>query len=444
MLHYSNLHNYQLRSVKYMIDNDSYGLFLDMGLGKTVSALTATKELYDDFAINKVLVIAPLRVAKTVWHTEISEWSHLSELSYSIITGTLKERLTALNKDAIVYTVNRETVPWLVEHYKSKWPFDMIVIDESSSFKNPTSKRFRSLKKILKYTTRRYILTGTPTPNGLIDLWSQIYILDEGERLGKNITRFRNTYFDKDFMGYNYTLKEGADERIASKIRDKVVSMNSEDYLELPDVVASVLNVPLSGKLLKQYSQFEEDMITKIDNEHEVTAMSAVTLSNKLLQFSSGAIYDEEGVTHHIHDLKLDALDEILEANLGPILVAYNFKHELDRLLKKYPYAEVLHSKWDDKDNARWNNSEIRLLFAHPASAGHGLNLQKGDGHIAVWLGFNWSLELYQQFNKRLHRQGQKNTVSLIHIAVGEIEYRLMRTLTKKDATQKELLGALK
>jgi len=445
MLHYDNLHQYQLTSINKMIENETYGLFLDMGLGKTVSSLTAIKELYDDFAINKVLVIAPLRVSKTVWHSEAKEWSHLKDdLTFSIITGNLEKRLLALQTDAIVYTINRENIPWLVEHYKSKWPFDMIVIDESSSFKNPTSKRFRSLKEILKYTKHRYLLTGTPSPNGLIDLWSQIYILDEGERLGKNITRFRNTYFEKDFMGYNYSLKEGSEEIIIDKIKDKIVSMNSEDYLNLPELIPSVVNVPLEGKLLRQYKQFEEDMITQIA-DNEISAVNAATLSNKLLQFSSGAIYDEDSEVHHIHDLKFEALDEIIEYNPDtPILVAYNFKHELDRLLKRYPQAESLHRKWDDSDNDRWNNNEIPLLFAHPASAGHGLNLQKGDGHIAVWLGFNWSLELYQQFNKRLHRQGQKQPVSLIHIAVGDIEYRLMRTLTKKDITQKELLEALK
>ncbi|WP_373074027.1 SNF2-related protein [Sulfurimonas sp.] len=441
MLNRSNLHEYQNQAVKHIIKKEHSGLFLDMGLGKTVSTLTATTELLDDFATTKVLIVGPLRVCQTVWHTEAENWSHLKHLKFSIVTGNLKERIAALNRKADIYVINRENIPWIVDHYKSKWPFDMLVIDESSSFKNPTSKRFRALKKILKYLKYSVILTGTPSPNGYTDIWSQIYVLDQGERLGKNISMYRRTYFDSDFMGYSYKIKEGAAETIQNKIKDLVLSMSSEDYLELPEYISSVLDTPLTPKLQKLYKDFENDMIIEITDAN-LTAMSAATLSNKLLQFSSGAVYDEDGNVHHIHDLKFDTMDEIIEDNPNDnILVAYNYKHELDRLLKKYPQAVALDK--EGKAVKDWNDGKIKMLLAHPASAGHGLNLQYG-GSLLVWFGFNWSLELYQQFNKRLHRQGQKNIVRNLHIAVGQVEYRLMRSLAKKNVTQKELLESLK
>jgi hypothetical protein len=441
MLDRSNLHDYQNRAVKHIIDVQKSGLFLDMGLGKTVSTLTAATDLLDDFAVMKMIIVAPLRVANTVWHTEAENWSHLKHLRFSIITGKVENRLAALKKDAEIYIINRENIPWLVDHYKSKWPFDMLVIDESSSFKSAVSKRFRALKKILKYINYSTILTGTPSPNGYVDIWSQIYVLDQGERLGKNITMYRNTYFDSDFMGYTYKIKDGSAEKIQSKIKDKILSMASEDYLQLPDFISSVLDTPLTPRLKKKYKEFEDDMIMQLDGT-ELTAMSAATLSNKLLQFSSGAIYDEDKNVHHIHDLKFDTLDEIIEENPNDnILVAYNFKHELTRLKKRYPEAIQLDK--EGKAVKDWNEGKIKILLAHPASAGHGLNLQHG-GSLLVWFGFNWSLELYQQFNKRLHRQGQKNVVRNIHIAVGNIEYKLMKALSKKDVTQKELLDSLK
>lgn len=438
----SDLHNYQLRAIEKVKSQKGTGLFIDMGLGKTTSTLTATMDILDDFEINKFLIIAPLRVANTVWHNEAKNWEHLKELGFSIVTGSEKERIAALKEENQYYVINRENLPWLVDYYKSKWPFDGLAIDESSSFKNPTSKRFRALKKVLKYIKKRIILTGTPSPNGYMDLWSQIFILDDGEALGTSITRFRNTYFDKDFMGFNYTLKEGAAERIQDKIKHLVISMQTADYLNLPEFIPSVIDVPLPSALLKKYKAFEEDMIMAINSEDKITAVSAAALSNKLLQFSSGAVYDEDGTAHHFHDLKFDALDEIMEENPNDnFLIAYNFKHEKERLLKRYPEAVLIDK--EGKAVKDWNEGKIKMLLAHPASAGHGLNLQHG-GSLLIWLGFNWSLELYQQFNKRLHRQGQKEVVRAMHIAVGDVEYRLMRSLAKKDITQDELLKALK
>lgn len=443
MLTKSNLHKYQIDAINFIKENKSVGLFLDMGLGKTTTSLTAFSDMMDDFEIIKPLIIAPLRVANTVFHNEADNWDHLKHLGFSIITGNLKERLFALDQKADAYVINRENIPWLVKHLGNKWNFDALIVDESSSFKNPTSKRFRALKSILKRIKKTVILTGTPSPNGYMDLWSQVYLLDQGERLGKNISMYRRTYFDADFMGYNYTLKVGAKEKIQEKIKDLIMYVPTEGNVELPDFVSSVLDTPLDNKLKKLYKDFEQDMIIQAnDEETNLTAMSAATLSNKLLQFSSGAVYDEDENVHHFHDLKFDTLDEIIEDNPNDnILIAYNYKHELTRLVKRYPQAVVM----DKEGHAvkQWNEGKIKILLAHPASAGHGLNLQHG-GSVLVWFGFNWSLELYQQFNKRLHRQGQKNIVRCFHIAVGDIEYRLMRKLSEKDVTQKELLEALR
>lgn len=442
MLHRHDMRPYQVKGVDFIKDNKGSALFLDMGLGKTGTTLTAISDLLDDFEIIKPLIVAPLRVANTVWKQEADEWSQLNHLNFSIITGNQKERLAALNSKADVYVINRENIPWLVEYYKSKFPFDMLVIDESTSFKNPTSKRFRALKSIMKYIRKSVILTGTPAPNGYIDLFSQIYLVDytADKRLGKNITRYRNTYFDKDFMGFNYILKPGAEERIQEKIKDIVYHVPTEGNVELPDVISSVIDTPLTPKLLKKYKDFEEDMIMQIEGE-DITSMSAAALSNKLLQFSSGAVYDEDQNVYDLHSLKFDTLDEIIEENPNDnMLVAYNFKHELTRLKKRYPEAVVL-SKGGEEVK-QWNDGKIKMMLVHPASAGHGLNLQHG-GSLLVWLGFTWSLENYQQLNKRLHRSGQKNTVRLVHIAVGAVEYRLMRALAKKDVTQSELLRNL-
>jgi len=443
MLTRSNLHSYQEKGVKHIINNFNSALFLEMGLGKTVTTLTAIEELlHNEFIVSKVLIIAPLRVSNSVWHKEASNWEHTKGLKFSICTGSLKERLAGLQRTADVYVINRENVKWLVEHYKNKFPFDMVVIDESSSFKSHTSQRFKALKKILHKINRMVLLTGTPASNGYMDLWSQIYLLDGGHRLGRNISAYRSMFFESDFMGFKYTLRDGSMAKIQTKIQDLVLSMQSEDYLTLPEFIPSVLGNALSGKLLKQYKVLEKDMILQLDKEDEVNATSAAVLTNKLLQFCSGNMYDENKVIHHIHDLKIETLKEIIEENPNDnILVAYNYKHELDSLKEHFKSGVVLDKEGKAVD--RWNNGEIKLLFAHPASAGHGLNLQHG-GSIIVWYGFTWSLELYQQFNARLYRQGQKNNVRVMHIAVGDVEYSLMEALAKKDITQDKLLKSLK
>ena len=443
MLTKNQLHNYQHKAVEHIVSTPKSALFLEMGLGKTISTLTGIEELmHDCFEVDKVLVIAPLRVANTVWHIEAKNWEHTQHLKFSIVTGTVNERLTALQRTADIYVINRENVKWLVEYYKTKWPFDMVVIDESSSFKSHASQRFKALKKVLPYIDRIVELTGTPAPNGYMDLWSQIYLLDGGQRLGKNITFFRNRYFDRDFMGYNYEIRNGAVMEIQNAIGDLVLSMQSEDYLELPDYVPSVLSNKLEGKLLKDYNVLKTNMMLELNKEDSITAMSAASLSNKLLQFCSGNIYDEVKDVHHIHNLKIETLKEIIDENPNDnILVAYNYKHELAALESAFPEAKLLSKS--GQEVAEWNEGKIKTLLAHPASAGHGLNLQHG-GALVVWYGFTWSLELYQQFNARLHRQGQKDVVRVMHIAVGDEEDRLMKTLAQKDVTQDKLLKALK
>lgn len=450
MLKRDNLHNYQLKAINHIKDNLGSGLFLQMGLGKTTSTLTAYSDLIDDFEIIKPLIIAPLMITKSVWKQECKEWEHLKHLNVSVIVGTEKERIEALNQKADFYIINRENVVWLGEYYKAKFPFDAIIIDESSSFKNPSSKRFRMLRKIvnLPKVKRTTILTGTPSPGGYIDLWSQIFVLDKGERLGKNISMYRRSFFDTDYMGYNYIIKKGSDEIINDRIKDIVISMKAEDYLEMPEFIPSIINIPLGGKLAKEYDKFEDEMIYKLDSQPEdddptIVAQTAATLTMKLMQFSSGAIYDDNHNVEIIHDLKFQALDEIIEANPDEqILIAYNFKHEKDRLEQRYKNLEFMDKKMLNVD--RWNNKEIKLLALHPSSAGHGLNLQKSGASLIVWFGFNWSLEVYEQFNARLYRQGQKNNVRCLHLAVGRVEYKLMRALADKKLTQDSIMNALK
>lgn len=436
------LYDYQKRIANSICQNESQGLFVDMGLGKTVSTLTAINDLlFDYFEISKILIVAPLRVANTVWKQEIDEWEHLNGITCSIVTGDLNNRKNQLRKNSHIYVINRENIPWLQEYLlKNKMKFDMVVIDESSSFKNPTSKRFRAMKKLLKNIERRVILTGTPSPNGYMDLWSQIYILDNGERLGPNITSYRSAYFDCDFMGYSYKLREGCDEKINKKISDIVFSMKTEDYISLPEFIMQTIKIDMPRDLENKYNEFKRNMILEMENENDINVTSAAVLTNKLLQFSSGAIYNENQEFIEIHNLKIETLRDILDSTNENVLVAYNFAHEKERLIKAFPEAKFLDA--NPKTIEDWNNGKIKILLAHPASAGHGLNLQKG-GSILIWFGFQWSLELYQQFNKRLHRQGQKNTVRCFHLALGEIEYKLLRSLEDKNMTQKKLLDSL-
>lgn len=443
MLSRHDLHDYQTRSVDYIIDQGRCMLALEMGLGKTTSTLTAVADLIDAGAVSKALVIAPLRVANSVWAQEVAKWGHLQHLRVSVATGAEKARRAALFASADIYVINRENVPWLVENYGGAWPFDMVVVDESSSFKNSQSKRFKALRKMLPIIERMVLLTGTPSPNGLLDLWAQMYLIDFGERLGRTLTNFRQRFFDKDFMGYKYTLRDGSAAKIESLVSDCIIHMSADDYLDMPDRVDVDSVVALPPKSIAAYRDFERQMFMEIEGE-EIEAATAAILANKLLQFSNGATYtDANGSWSEIHSAKLDALAEIVEDNPGEnILVGYNYKFDLERLKKRFPQAVALDKEQSTID--RWNRGETPMLLAHPASAGHGLNLQQG-GALCVWFGLNWSLELTQQFNARLHRQGQGRPVRIVRlIAEDTIDERVASVLNNKDATQSSLLNALK
>ena len=439
MLDKSNLHNYQRRAVDFICDKHNVALFLGLGLGKSIISLTAIDELmYDSFIVDKVLIIAPLRVINSVWEQEAKKWKHTQHLRFSNLSGGKANMLKGLQKTADVYLINRENIPALVEHLGKRWDFDMVIIDESSSFKNSRSKRFRAMKKIAHKIDYLTLLTGTPNPNGMIDLWSQFYLIDGGLRLGRTLTNYRSLYFDVDFFGYNYTLRHGALKKIQDKIQDVVLSMSAEDYLEVPEAIPIVMEQPLKGDLLKTYKKFEKEMLIKLNDEDTLTAVSAATLTNKLLQFCSGNVYDENGKVHHFHKLKIDMLKEVMEDYPNEnLLIAYNYKHELEALTEAFPEAVVLDKKGKAIDE--WNEGKIKMLLAQPQSASMGLNLQEG-GNIVVWYGFTFNLESYLQFNARLHRQGQKNKVTILHLAVGKVEHKLMLALARKE---KDLVGLL-
>lgn len=444
MLLRDDLHEYQNRAIEFIKSEKRCGLFLDMGLGKTATSLTAASDMLDMMAVKKVLVIAPLRVANSVWAQEARNWEHLQHLKVSVCTGPEKKRMAGLHRTADVYTINRENVPWLVQHYAKKWPFDAVIIDESSSFKSPSSKRFKALKRILPDTNYVVLLTGTPSPNGLLDLWSQLYLVDFGQRLGKTFTGYKQRFFESDFMGYKFTPREGAADNIHRILSDKVLSMSAADYLEVPDRIDITTTVDLPAKIKQQYDSFENTLLAELESGEEVEAISAAVLANKLLQWSNGATYtDDKGNWSELHVAKLDALAEIIEDNPGEnLLVAYNYKTDLERLQKRFPEAVVLDKEQRTIDD--WNAGKIKMLLAHPASAGHGINLQHG-GSVIVWFGLNWSLELTQQFNGRLHRQGQQKPVRIIHlVAKGCIDERVMIAIDEKGQTQEALLSALK
>jgi len=443
MLNESNLHEYQRRAITFAKNNPKCALFLDLGLGKTVTTLTVIKDLLDSFDVNKVLVISPLRVTNTVWHKEIANWSHLKDLSYVIATGTERERIAALYKTVDVTLINRENVPWLVKHYGAKFPFDMVVIDESSSFKNPSSQRFKALRKVTNKITRMIQLTATPSPNGLLDIWSQISLLDDGKRLGRTMTAYKSRFFESDYMGYKFNPREGSKQTIYQLIEDITMTLKAEDYLDMPDRIDSIIKVQLPTSIKKQYDDLEKDFLIII-NDDTITTTSAAALANKLLQFSNGAIYIDDLKNYEVlHDLKIEALKEIVEENPNEnLLIAYNYKTDLIRLQEAFPKAVVLDKKGEAVD--KWNNGDIKMLLAHPMSAGHGLNLQKG-GSVIIWFGLNWSLELYQQFNGRVHRQGQEKPTRIIHIvADGCIDEKVIKAIESKAETQNDLLDHLK
>jgi SNF2 family DNA or RNA helicase len=442
MLSQNDLHPYQHQAIEFIKTRKRCGLALEMGLGKTASTLTAVADLADGCGIDRVLVIAPLRVANSVWPREVKSWAQLRGLKVAVCTGTERQRLAALQKTADLYVINRENVPWLVEQYKV-WPFDMVVIDESSSFKAQSSRRWKSLKRILPHTEYMVLLTGTPAPNSLLDLWAQQYLIDQGSALGKTFTGYKQRFFDGDFMGYRFKPKPGAAEKIHDLLSETWISMAAADYLQLPARIDLVERIDLPPAVAKAYVEFERTLLAQLPDGQEIEASSAAVLAGKLLQWCNGAAYtDDKGNWALIHEAKLDALEDIVSDNAEPMLVAYNFKSDLARLQARFPDAVLL-----DKDPAtieRWNSGEIRMLLAHPASAGHGLNLQQG-GSLCVWFGLTWSLELYQQFNARLHRQGQTRPVRIVHlVTAGGIDERVMAVLSQKDAQQSALLDALK
>jgi SNF2 family DNA or RNA helicase len=445
-------HNYQKFLIEKLIKKPKLALFVDMGLGKTVCTLTAILDLmYERFKVGRVLVIAPLRVARKTWSDEIKKWDHLKDLDYSIAVGTEEERIAALNANVDVCMINRDNVKWMVDYFlwsKQIWPFDMLVIDESSSFKSHDSQRFKSLKKVAAITRRVVLLTGTPSPNGLIDLWSQIYLLDGGRRLRKTITAYRLKYFDigahEGHTVYKYELKPGADKEIYNRIKDITVSLRAKDHLKMPKRVDNIIKLELPKDLRKKYDQLEEDLIVELDNEEVVTAGSKAVVTNKLLQFANGAVYNEDKGVSLIHDIKLAALDEILDDCFGkPVLVVYSYKHDLSRL-KSYLKAYKPRTLTTEKDEDDWNAGKIPVLLAHPASVGHGLNIQNG-GSIIVWFGLTWSLELYQQLNARLFRQGQPHTVVINHLVMeGTHDEDVMARLEAKEITQDDLINAVR
>ncbi len=444
MLTRNNLHHYQDKAVDFILSKKKVALLLDMGLGKTVSSLTAIVDLVDSLSVNKVLIIAPLRVANTTWHKEALNWQHTKDLKVNICTGSEKNRRAQLHRSADVYVINRENVEWLVNLYGKKWPFDCVIVDESSSFKSPASRRFKSLRKTISLTEYCALLTGTPSPNGLLDLWSQYYLLDSGERLGRTMTAYKQRFFESDYMGYKFTPRKNASNNIYELVNDITLSMQAEDYIELPERLDSSVFVDLPSKQMKAYKELEKEFILELECESEIEAANAAALANKLLQFSNGAIYtDDTGNWSEIHKAKLDALADIVEDNSGEnILVAYNYKTDLERLKKNFPDAVVMDKAGEAV--AKWNNGEIKMLLAHPASAGHGLNLQRG-GSLIVWFGLTWSLECYQQFNARLHRQGQTKPCRIVHIVANDcIDERVLKVLSDKDAIQDGLLKALK
>lgn len=441
--------NYQQYSINHIIDHKASGLFLDMGMGKTVSTLTAIDNLIFLCEVNKVLVIAPLRVAEDTWSTEVDKWDHLKHLKISKILGTKKQREEALNKDADIYVTNRENVDWLVNECFDSWIWDMVVIDELSSFKSSKAIRFRALKKVRPYFKRIVGLTGTPAPNSLIDLWPQIYLLDGGKRLGKTITGFKDRYFNpgrrNGYVVYNWELKEGAEEEIQNKISDICISMKANDYLDLPERMDNKVEISLSKKALETYKKLEKELVIEIE-EKDITAANAAVLTNKLLQMANGAIYSESKEVVNIHDEKLEKLEEIIDTSNGKsVLVFYNFKHDYNRISEMLIKKKISHQTLNiSEDIKKWNDGEIQVALLHPASAGHGLNLQYG-GNIIVWFGLTWSLELYQQANARLHRQGQKETVIIHHlIAKGTVDEDVMNALANKEINQNMLLEAVK
>lgn len=469
MLRRDNLHNYQHACVEHILTHPFCGLFLDMGLGKTTTTLTAINDLMFDYcSINSVLIIAPKRVAESVWQEEAEKWAHLKHLRFSKIIGTEAKRIEALRTKADIHLISRDNIAWLCAKFGGgKLPFDMVVVDELSSFKSYKSLRFKALKGSQPYLKRLIGLTGTPAPNGLIDLWPQVYLMDRGERLEKTITRYRERYFRPGKTNgpivYSYNIAENSESIIHTKIEDICISMKAEDYLQMPEKIDNYIKLKMPKELKEQYDNFEKTKVLELlgsmpqkevqqdfdgseesANPKQVNAINAASLANKLLQFANGAVYDEDKNVQVVHDIKLEALKEIIDdANGKSVLVGWTFKFDRDRILeylKTYKPRELK----TNKDIEDWNAGKIRVMLAHPASAGHGLNLQAG-GDIIVWYGQTWSLELYQQFNARLYRQGQQNSVIIHHLVLeGSHDQDVIKALNSKDKKQSSLMDSIK
>jgi SNF2 family DNA or RNA helicase len=453
MLSIDDLYNYQRHCVDLMINNNKFGFFLDMGGGKTIITLTAIyKMMVQDIEVNKPLIVGTKRVIESVWLQESKNWTHTKDFTFSAIHGTEKQRIKAINTEADIYLVSRDNIAWLCNYFGGlKLPYDMVVLDESSSYKNNASIRFKALRKATVNTSRIYLLTGTPAPNSLMDLWAQIFLLDRGERLSKFITHYREAYFTRSYDGWSYDCSKKSQNDIHTKIKDICISLSTEDFgTDLPELRSIHMDVNLSPAMKRKYKKFESDRVLEfIEKDEPLTAANAAALTNKLLQFANGAIYSnaeliKDRETIHLHNFKLDALAEVVEEQNGkPVIVAYSYKHDLERILKRF---KKLNPKTLKDKNAveDWNAGKIKLLALHPASGGHGLNLQHG-GSCIVWFGLNWSLELYQQLNKRIHRPGQKETCRIIHlIAKGTNDERVIQVLSKKDKGQKALLNSVK
>lgn len=446
-------HEYQKFCIQKILEMKKVGIWQDMGLGKTVTTLTAIKELkYNRFQVRRVLVIAPKKVAEGTWTKEAAKWDHTKMLRVSPVLGSQAKRIKALNTPADIYITNRENVVWLVDYYRNAWPFDMVVVDESSSFKSHSAKRFKALASIGERIERMVELTGTPSPNGLDDLWAQVFLLDGGERLGKRYTHFRERYFQPDKRGadgmvYSYEAKPGSEEGILEKISDICISMKADDYLQLPDITYHEIPVELDAKALKSYCELEREMVLQLPEDGEdISVTSAAALSNKLLQLANGAIYDGDRQVHEVHGCKVEAFMELIESLQGkPVLVFYNYQHDRTRILKALEKTGLkvreLKTPQDEDD---WNAREIDVLLTHPASSAYGLNLQQGGNHV-IWFGLTWNYELYTQANKRLHRQGQQEKVIIHHlVCAGTRDEDVMQALRRKEDAQNWVMESLK
>lgn len=438
-------HDYQARATNFILEHPKAGMLLEMGLGKTVITMTAIDILINEmFEVDRVLVIAPKRVAEDTWTREHAKWDHLRHLRVSKVLGSPEQRRRALAVDADIYVIGRDNVVWLVEQCRQGWPFDMVVIDELSSFKNPQAKRFRALKKVIPKASRVVGLTGTPSANGLMDLWAEIYLLDRGERLGHTLGAYREKYFRpgarNGYVVFKWEPLRGSREKIEAAISDICISMSADDYLTLPKRIDNLIPVKLSPQEMKQYKTMEAEQLLHIDDE-DVVALNAAAVMTKLLQIANGSVYSYEGNVVRLHDAKLEALLEIIDTTDSPVLIFYSYKHDLAAIKAAIPGARTLDGP---EDIAEWNAGRVQVLLAHPASVGYGLNLQEG-GHVTVWYGLTWSLELYQQANARLYRQGQDKPVIIHHlIAEGTVDEQVMRALQEKDMSQAALMAALK